>query len=127
MPRPTASLTLVIVRVASRGETGHSVRGAPEACRMAMPVFALTTAHRKDGRFAFGLSWRAMAVVHVVLPVNGVDPSAIIQAPFTRQGYVGKGSGRAGQTLASCFPFEAFASSVRFVGRSGVPGHTDVA
>jgi hypothetical protein len=94
---------------------------------MAMPVFALTTAHRKDGRFAFGLSWRAMAVVHVVLPVNGVDPSAIIQAPFTRQGYVGKGSGRAGQTLASCFPFEAFASSVRFVGRSGVPGHTDVA
>jgi hypothetical protein len=85
MPRPTASLTLVIVRVASRGETGHSVRGAPEACRMAMPVFALTTAHRKDGRFAFGLSWRAMAVVHVVLPVNGVDPSAIIQAPFTRR------------------------------------------
>lgn len=39
--------------VGVRGETGHSVRGAPGACRMAMPVFALTTAHRKDGRFAF--------------------------------------------------------------------------
>jgi hypothetical protein len=94
---------------------------------MAMPAFALTTAHRKDGRFAFRLSWHAMVVVHIVLPVNGVDPGAIIQAPFTRQGYVGEGRGRAGQTLASCFPFEAFASSVRFVGRSGVLGHADVA
>jgi len=113
--------------VGVRGETGHSVRGAPGACRMAMPVFALTTAHRKDGRFAFGLSWRATAVVHVVLPVNGVDPAAIIQTPFARQGYVGEGRGPAGQTLASYFPFEAFASSVRFVGRSGVAGHADVA
>jgi hypothetical protein len=94
---------------------------------MAMPVFGLTTTHRKDGRFAFGLFWRAMAVVNVVLQVNGVDPGAIIQAPFIPQGCVGKGGGRAGETLASCFPFQAFASSVRFVGRSGVPGHADVA
>jgi hypothetical protein len=92
-----------------------------------MPVFSLSTAHRKVGRFAFGLFWRAMAVVNVVLPVNSVDPGAIIQAPFTPQSCVRKGRGRAGETLASCFPFQAFASSVRFVGRSGVPGHADVA
>jgi hypothetical protein len=94
---------------------------------MAMSVFVPTAAHRKDGRFTFGLFWRAMAVVHVVLPVSGVYPGAIIQALFTPHACVAKGGRRAGETLASCFPFEAFASSVRFVGRSGVPGHADVA
>jgi hypothetical protein len=93
---------------------------------MAMPVFSLITAHRKDGRFAFGL-WRAMPVVHLVLPVNGVYLGAIIEAPFTPHGRVAKGRGRAGETLASCFPFQAFASWVGFVGRSGVPGLADVA
>ena len=69
--------------VGGLGEPGHPGRAAPRAWRMAMPVFGFTTAHRKDGRFAFGLFWRAMTVVHVVLPVNGVDLGAIIQGPFT--------------------------------------------
>jgi hypothetical protein len=94
---------------------------------MAMPTFGLNTAHRKGDRFAFGLFCRAMAVVNVVLPVNSVDPGLISQGSFTPQGCVGKGRGRAGEAIASCFPFQTFASSVRFVGRSGVHGRPDVA
>ena len=29
-------------------------------------------------------------------------------------------------TLAACFHFQVVASSVRFIGQSGVPGHADV-
>jgi hypothetical protein len=68
-----------------------------------------------------------MAVVDVVLPVNGFDSGAIPQGLFVPQGCVGKGRGRAGATHAACLPFQVFATSVRFVEPSGVPGHAEVA
>jgi hypothetical protein len=91
-----------------------------------MLAFGLNAAHRKGDRSAFGLFCRVMAVVNVVLLVNGFDPGAIGHGPFDPQGCVWKGRGRARETLAACALLQVFVRSVRFVGRSGVPGHGDV-
>jgi hypothetical protein len=108
------------------GEPGLFGRPAPGACQVTMLAFSLNTTHRKGDRFAFGLFCRLVAVVNVVLLANGFDSGAIGQGPFDPQGCVWKRRGRARETLTACALLQVFVRSVRFVGRPGVPGHTDV-